>query len=409
MSTGHDLQRRASRRLPGIPEPEPGHVGPRPLFIARSKGAETWDVDGRRYVDMSTSGTGCNVLGFADPEVEEAVVRAVHDGPMASVLQPADVELADLLCELHPWADMVRYARAGSDATSLAIRIARTYTNRERVAFCGYHSWHDWYMSAGHAQPDAIDRFLQPGFGDAAGVPRAAGGLAVPFHYNDASELEQVLRASPGRFAAVILEPVRNTLPEPGFLARVRELASEHGAVLIADEVMAGFRLGPGGAHLAYGIEPDLAVFSKAISNGHPMSAVIGREAIMRAQLRTFAYSTYWIEGVGPAAAVATIKKYVRERVHDHLRARGEAVQAGWRAAAARAGLAVKVEGIPPLSRLSFVHDDPARLMDIYGARMAEQGFLAGERYYPTLAHTEDHVRDYLAATERVFHELRAS
>ena len=188
---------------------------------------------------------------------------------------PEEVELADLLCELHPWAGMVRYARCGGEAMAVAVRIARAGTGREKIAFCGYHGWHDWYLAANLGSDDALDGHLLPGLAP-AGVPRGLAGTALPFHYNRLDELERIVAAHGPDLAAIVMEPVRSREPEPGFLESVRELADRAGAVLVFDEVTAAWRMNTGGAHLRYGVTPDIAVFAKAISNGYPMAAIIG-------------------------------------------------------------------------------------------------------------------------------------
>jgi len=225
---------------------------------------------------MSYNGIGSCVLGAADPDVDASVKEAIDAGSMSTLNAPEEMELAELLCELHPWAEMVRYARCGGEAMAIAVRIARARTQRDRVAFCGYHGWHDWYLAANLADDRALDGHLLPGL-EPAGVPRGLMGTALPFRYNHIAELKSIVSRYRSELAAIVMEPIRDHDPAPGFLEEVREIAAHIGAVLVMDEITAGFRLNTGGAHLVFGIEPDIAVFAKAISNGYPMAAIIGQ------------------------------------------------------------------------------------------------------------------------------------
>jgi glutamate-1-semialdehyde aminotransferase len=373
-----------------------------PSYYSKAKGVEVWDLNGNKYIDMSYIGIGACILGAADPDVDATVRAAIDAGSMSTLNVPEEVELAELLCELHPWAEMVRYARSGGEAMAIAVRIARAYTRRDRVAFCGYHGWHDWYLSANLARESALDGHLLPGL-DPAGVPRGLLGTALPFHYNRIDELQDIVTKYPGEIAAIIMEPVRDQEPEQGFLEGVREIASQSRAVLVLDEITSGFRLNIGGAHLIYGVEPDIAVFAKAIGNGYPMAAVVGRSDVMEAAQSTFISSTNWTEKIGPAAALATIKKFRAKNVHEHLIGTGKAVQEGWKEASLKYGLDIHSSGIYPLGHFSFVHEEPLILKTLFTQLMLERGFLATTAFYASYAHREGHVKDYFEAVNDVF------
>lgn len=406
-NSGVALYAKARSRIPGgtqllTKRPEMFLPEQWPSYYSKAKGIEVWDLDGRRYKDMSYSGIGACVLGYGDQDVDDAVRAAVDAGTMTTLNCPEEVELADLLCDLHPWADMVRYARSGGEAMAIAVRIARARTRRDLVAFCGYHGWHDWYLSANLAEDDALDGHLLSGL-DPAGVPRGLRGTSFPFTYNRMEELESIVAAHGEDLAAIVMEPVRSEDPEPGFLEAVRRIASEVGAVLVFDEITAGFRLTTGGAHLLFGVEPDVAVFAKAISNGYPMAAVIGTEDVMEAAQETFISSTYWTERIGPTAALATIRKHRHLGVPDHLGAVGTRVQEGWRAVAERHGLPIRVGGIAPLGHFSFEHEASQTMITLFIQGMLERGFLAKNAFYATFAHRAEDVDDYLESVEEVF------
>ena len=408
--TGQKLYRKARTRIPGGTQllskrPEMFLPEQWPSYYSKARGAEVWDLDGNRYIDMSHNAVGACILGYADPDVDAAVHAAIDCGSMATLNCPEEVDLADLLCELHPWAEQVRYARCGGEAMAVAVRIARARTGREKVAFCGYHGWHDWYLAANLGSRSALDGHLLPGL-EPAGVPRSLAGTALPFHYNGAGELESIVRAHGPDLAAIVMEPIRSHEPDPGFLECVRDLADRAGAVLVFDEVTAAWRMNTGGAHLRYGVRPDIAVFAKAISNGYSMAAIIGRGAVMQAAQDSFISSTYWTERIGPTAALATIRKYQRCSVWRQLIEAGTRIQTGWREAAGRAGLPISISGVPPLAHFAFEAPGAQTLKTLFTQRMLERGFLATNAYYATFAHTVQHISDYLSATGDVFHEL---
>ena len=411
MGTGQDLYRKARRLIPGGTQllskrPEMFLPEQWPAYYSRAAGAEVWDLDGRHYWDMSYMGIGSLILGAADPDVNAVVQEVVANGSMSTLNAPEEVALAELLCELHPWAQMVRYARSGGESMALAVRIARAKTGRDKVAFCGYHGWHDWYLAANLSTDQALDGHLLPGLAP-RGVPRGLTGTALPFHYNQLDELKAIVAQHGRELAAIVMEPLRDHEPAPGFLEGVRALADECGAVWIIDEITAGFRLCCGGAHLLYDVKPDMAVFAKGLSNGYPMAAVIGREAVMQAAQDTFISSTYWTDRIGPAAALATIRKHRKLRVHEHLIRIGSQVQAGWQEAAAQSGLAVEAGGMKPLSHFGFRHEQKQAMRTLYTQLMLDRGFLASVGFYACFAHTPSQIANYLQATQDVFSTIR--
>lgn len=404
------MQNRARKRIPGMTQllskrPDMFATGVWPGYFSKAKGVEIWDLDGNRYMDMSIAGIGANVLGYADPDVDDAVRAAIDQGTSSSLNCPEEVELADLFCEIHPWADMVRFARTGGESMAIAVRIARACTGRDKIAFCGYHGWHDWYLAANLSSENALGEHLLPGLSP-IGVPKNLAGTAFPFRYNHIDELESIISNHGKELAAIIMEPIRDTQPQPGFLEGVRILADEAGAVFIIDEISAGFRMNSGGAHLMFGVSPDIAVFSKALGNGYPIGAIIGRGRVMEAAQNTFISSTYWTERIGPVAALATIRKHQRVDVGSHLIAMGQQVQDGWRKNAAKNGLNIDVGGIPPLSHFSFIYESALSMKSLLVQLMLDRGILASTLFYAMYAHRPYHVEQYLSAVDEVFAEI---
>lgn len=410
-SKGQALYRRARARIPGGTQllskrPEMFLPEQWPAYYSEARGAVVWDLDGNRYVDMSYGGIGACVLGYADPDVDGAVRSAIDKGSACTLNCPEEVALADLLCELHPWADMVRYVRCGGEAMAAAVRIARAKTRRDKIVFCGYHGWQDWYLAANLSLDDALSGHLLPGL-DPAGVPRALAGTAIPFAYNDTAAMLRALDEAGSDLAAIVMEPQRSSPPVAGFLELAREESRRRGALLVFDEITAAFRLNSGGLHLLHGTTPDMAVFAKALSNGYPMGAILGTGDVMEAAQDTFLSSTHWTERIGPAAAFAAVSKHVRENVATHLVRIGEQVQQAWRDAASRTGLRITVAGMPPLARFSFDEPEPQAVKTLFVQEMLARGFLASNAFYAMFAHEAAHVEAYAAALGEVFALVR--
>ncbi len=373
-----------------------------PAYYEKAKGCEVWDLDGNRYVDMSYMGIGSCILGYADSDVNEAVKNVIDQGTMTTLNCPEEVELAKLLCELHPWAKMVRYARTGGEAMAIAVRISRAKTNKDIVLFCGYHGWHDWYLSANLTNDAALEGHLLEGLSP-NGVPQVLCGTSIPFQYNDKDGFLSLIKKYTGNIAVVVMEPLRNNYPQNDFLGAIRETTKKEGIVLVFDEITAGWRLNNGGAHLQFGVNPDMAVFAKGMSNGYPMAAIIGARHIMESAQGTFISSTYWTERIGPTAAIAVIKKMRAHHVVEQLIMTGKKIQDGWQSLAKKYSLDIGFSGMPSLCHFYFKGAKPLVLKTLFTQMMLERGFLATTSFYASYAHTEDIVENYLKAIDEVF------
>ena len=376
-----------------------------PAYYREARGCEVIDISGNRFIDMSLGGILSTILGYSDPDVNAAVIRRVNLGSMATLQTDDEVELAKRLIEIHPWAENARFTRAGGESMAAAVRIARASTKRDKIALCGYHGWHDWYLAANLSESSELNAHLLPGL-DPAGVPSALTGNTLTFHYNNLEKLDALIAAHGSELAAIVMEPTRFTDPEPGFLEGVRERCDRIGARLIFDEISIGWRLCLGGAHRKYGVNPDIAVFAKALGNGFPIGAIIGTRETMQAAQGSFISSTFWTEGVGPAAALACVEKMMATDVPAHLRKIGTLVTEGWRDLGQKHGVPVKTPGRPELALLAFDHPESAALTTLMTVRMLKRGFLAAGGFNAMLAHEPRHVAAYLAALDEVFAEL---
>lgn len=409
MGTGQKLWQRAKRVIPGgnmllskraemfLPEQWPA-------YFSRAKGCQLWDLDGKAYTDVSIMGIGTNILGYGHPEVDAAVQQTVAAGNMSTLNCPEDVYLAERLVEMHPWADMVRLARSGGEANAIAIRIARAASGRDKVAVCGYHGWHDWYLSANLGDEQNLAGHLLPGL-DPKGVPQNLRGTVFPFNYNNFAELESLVMNHD--IGVIKMEVVRNKGPEDNFLHKVRKLATDHGIVLIFDECTSGFRQTFGGLHKLYGVEPDMAMFGKALGNGYAITATIGRRDIMEAAQSTFISSTFWTERIGPTAALKTLEVMERLNSWDTITATGLAIRARWQQLADKHGLKIDHWGLPALT--GFTIDSPHALAykTLITQEMLGKGYLAGNSVYVSIEHTPAVLDPFFEALDPVFGLIR--
>ena len=409
MSEGTELWQRAKKLIPGgsmllSKRAEMYLPAGWPAYFDRTDGCQVWGVDGKRYLDLGFMGVGTNILGYSHPKVDEAVRAVVDKGNLSTLNAPEEVYLAEALIELHPWADMVRFARSGGEACAIAVRIARAASGKDKVAFCGYHGWHDWYLAANLSEDDSLDGHLIPGL-EPNGVPRALTGSSMPFRYNDLEGLRSILNENPD-VGVIFMEVQRSEPPAPGFLEGVRELATTHNAVLVFDECTSGFRRTLGGLHLHYGVEPDIATFGKTLGNGYAITAIIGRESVMQAAQSTFISSTFWTERIGPTAALATLdvmrEENAPQRVHDI----GSEVQDRWHALAESVGLSISTGGLPALASFTVSDLDPLAVKTFVTSRMLDSNYLAGVNLYASLAHTPEILDEYFETLTPVFTEL---
>jgi glutamate-1-semialdehyde 2,1-aminomutase len=409
MGTGQKLWRRAKRVIPGgsmllskraemfLPEGWPA-------YFSKAKGCRVWDLDGRELIDMSLMGIGTNTLGYGHPQIDEAVHKTVEAGNVSTLNCPEEVHLAERLVELHPWADMVRFARSGGEANAIAIRIARAAAGREKVAFCGYHGWHDWYLAANLGDEKNLAGHLLPGL-EPNGVPTSLRNTIYPFTHNKFDELQALVDAHD--IGVIKMEVSRNQPPDAGYLEKVRALADAKRIVLIFDECTSGFRQTFGGLHKLYGVDPDVAVFGKALGNGYAITAILGRREIMEAAQTSFISSTFWTERIGPTAALKTLEIMEECKSWETITQTGNQIKRRWLELAARHGLELELSGIPALAGFTIRSTTALAYKTLITQDMLEAGFLASTSVYSCIAHTSDVVNAYFAELDKVFARIR--
>lgn len=409
--SGPELARAARERIScgtGLLSKRPESFDPAtwPTYFSRASGSYIWDTQGRKLMDF-TGGAGAILLGHSDPDVNAAVRRRLSLGTYSILATPDEIALADTLLALHPWADKVRYARGGGEALSVAARIARAATGRSKIVFCGYHGWSDWYLSANLSGTSNLEGHLLPGL-EPHGVPSELAGTAIPFRYNDYQAFDEAVAAADGAPAAVIMEPMRAELPRDGFLEKIAERCRASGTVFIIDEVTAGWRFGFPGGCATVGIEPDIAVYAKAMSNGIPCAAIVGRGEVMDAADDSFISSSYWTDGIGPAAALACIEKMQRLGTQAYVWALGQTMQEKLRQLAERhPSLKFKVASQPCAPSLAFqLGDDSLAAKTLMIRKMLGRGFLFSSQLYVLATHGPTQIDSMLSALNDTLAEL---
>lgn len=370
-------------------------LGVSPLFIQRGQGSRVWDVDGNEYVDFVSSLLSIT-LGYGDPDVTQAVHAQLDEGVIFSLPHPLEAEVAELIVDLVPCAEQVRFGKNGSDATAGAIRLARAYTGRDHVCVSGYHGWQDWYIGS-----TARHR----------GVPEATRSLTHSFPYNNLDALEQLFAAHRGGIAAVILEPMNVEWPKEGFLEGVQDLCRREGAVFVLDETITGFRFARGGAQELFGITPDLACFGKGLANGYPISALAGRREIMKLMEEVFFSFTFGGELLSLAAAKATLQKLKREPVTERLRTMGQRLLDAVPALVADAGLddVIGMKGHPSWTFLTIGDADNAggfKIKTLLMQELHQRGFLSFGTHNLNYAHSDEEIDDLLEAYGEILPQI---
>ena len=410
MNTGQKLWKRAKAIIPGgnmllSKRAEIFLPDQWPTYFSKAKGCQVWDMDGKQYIDMSIMGIGTNILGYGHQDVDAAVLQTVVAGNMSTLNCPEEVYLAEKLVALHPWADMARLARSGGEANAIAIRIARAASGRDKVAICGYHGWHDWYLSANLGGDESLAGHLLPGL-NPKGVPRDLRGTVFPFKYNNYAELENLLKTHHD-IGVIKMEVARNKGPEKNFLQKVRKLATDRGIVLIFDECTSGFRQTFGGLHKMYDVEPDMAMFGKALGNGYAITATIGRREVMEAAQSTFISSTFWTERIGPTAALKTLEVMESTRSWDIITQTGLNIRKRWQQLADNHELQIDHWGLPALAGYTFKGCNALAYKTLITQEMLAEGYLAGNSVYVCTEHTPDVLDDYFGKLDPIFATIK--
>ena len=371
-----------------------------PSYFTKAKDCYIWDLENKKYVDMSFMGVGTNVLGYANSKIDNQVINSIKKSNMSTLNSNHEIFLAEKLIEIHNWADMARFARTGGEANSIAIRLSRAYTKKDNIAVCGYHGWHDWYLSSNISNKKNLEQHLLKNL-SIKGVPKKLKGTVFPFKYNDFEGLKKIIKNK--NIGVIKMEVVRNILPKNNFLKKVREIASKNKIVLIFDECTTGFRGSFGGLHKNYGVNPDLAIFGKAIGNGYAINAIIGKREIMNMANETFISSTFWTEKIGFIAALATIDEMKKIKSWEKVNLVGKKIKKFWLRSAKKNRLKINIQGIDSLPSFLIVSNDWQKYKTLISQELLKNKILGSNVFYPSIKHTDKILKKYFKYMDKIF------
>ncbi len=408
IKTGQKIWKRAKKVIAGgnmLLSKRPDMFLPNfwPSYFSKAKGINVWDMDNQKYKDMSIMGVGTNILGYGNKDVDKAVREIIKQGNMSTLNCYEEVLLAEKLIHIHPWASMVRFARTGGEANSIAVRIARAAKKRDKIAICGYHGWHDWYLATNLQNGDSLKDHLLPGL-STKGIPQSLQGSVIPFQYNDIKSLKEIIYNN--ELAAIKMEVERSTPPKEGFLEEIREICDEKKIILIFDECTSGFRETNGGLHKKYSIEPDICILGKALGNGYAITAVIGKEEIMQFAQDTFISSTFWTERIGPTAALKTLETMENLQSWEIITRKGINLRKSWKELAKKNNLHIQINGIASLSSFNIKSKYSQEYKTFITQEMLKEGFLASNICYLSTEHDDKTIKKYLVVLGNIFRKI---
>jgi len=359
-------------------------------------------LDGNKFVDMAQMGIGAAILGYCNEEVDLAVKRVIDGGVSTTLNAQEEVLLAEKLLELNPFAKGVKFARTGGEAMAVAVRIARAFTGKDKVAFSGYHGWSDWYLAANLSGDNNLSEHLLPGLSP-LGVPQGLKETAIPFKYNDPDDFNRTIKNNPD-IGTIVIEGARYDFPTQEFLDTIQKTAKEKDIVIILDEITSGWRITDGGVYKTNGFRPDLVVYGKGMGNGYAISAIVGKKTVMDMAQETFISSTFWTERVGFAAALKTIEVIKREKVWEHLIHIGTLIGDGWLKLAEKHDLNLYVTDFKPLITMKLGYGElNSAIVTLFTQEMLKRGYLAAASVYVSYSHNEKIVEKYLNNMDEVF------
>ena len=379
-----------------------------PTYYKKAKGYKIWDLENKRYYDFAGMGVTCCVLGYSDKDLNKAIYKGLNNGSMTTLNATEEIDLAKELIKIHKWAGMAKFCKSGGEACMVAIRIARAFTKKQNIAFCGYHGWHDWYLAANLQKSTNLDKQLLPGL-KTDGVSNSFKGSIKPFNYNDIKSFKKLFLKKNNNIGVVIMEPMRGIKPKQKFLQKIKKIAEKNNAILIFDEITTGFKDYYGGIHLKLKVNPHISIFGKSIGNGYPISAIIGEKNIMQVAQGSFISSTMWTDRLGFIAANETLKKLKKLRINKILCKYGKKIKEGWEKNAKKNNLKIIITGIDSLPSIKFDYPNNLEITTFFTQEMLKKGFLAGSLVATSYCYDDQIIRKYLKCVDIVFKKIRQS
>ncbi len=405
MKKGQKLYKKAKSIIPGgnmLLSKRPEMFLPEnwPSYFMKSKGCKVWDLDNNKYFDLSIMGIGTNVLGYGHHDVDRAVIQTIKNGNMSTLNCPEEVELSEKLIKINNWAQMVRFTRTGGEANAVAIRIARAATGKDNIAVCGYHGWHDWYLSSNLENKDSLSNHLLPGL-EPLGVPKSLKNTTFTFQYNKIDQVEKLIKEK--NIGIIKMEVERNFTPKNDFLKKIRNLCNINNIVLIFDECTTGFRTEYGGIYQKYNVIPDIILFGKALGNGYAINAIVGKKEIMQECQRTFISSTFWTERIGPTAALKTIEIMKKIESWKIIKKISKKIKKNMKKIANDNHLNIIIDSTPATLNFKLDYKDWLKYKTLITQEMLKKGFLAGSSIFVCIDHNDDILEKYFFELNKVF------
>jgi glutamate-1-semialdehyde aminotransferase/spore coat polysaccharide biosynthesis protein SpsF (cytidylyltransferase family) len=408
MNTGQKMWKRAKNIIPEgtmlfSKNPDLFLPGKWPAYFSKTKGCKIWDLDNNVFNDISFMGVGTNTLGYSHPDIEKKVIKIIKDGTMSTLNSPEEIILSEKLVSLHPWSEMVRLTRSGGEANAVAIRIARAASGKDKIAICGYHGWHDWYLSSNINKKNNLDSHLMAN-APIGGVPKNLKDTVFPFEYNNFQQLKKITEQQ--NIGIIKMEVKRNIDPTNNFLKNIRKLATDKNIVLIFDECTSGFRQTLGGLHKFYKVDPDIAIFGKALGNGYAINAIIGRRSIMSSCSASFISSTFWTERIGPTAALETLKIMESINSWETITSIGRKIKKKWLNLSKLHKLDIEIQGIDAIPNFYFYSKNNLSYKTLISQEMLKKNILASNSVYCSIAHKEKILNKYFDILDDVLFKI---
>ena len=375
-----------------------------PAYFKKAKGCKIWDLDDKKYDDVFLMGVGTNILGYSHNSIENKIKKIIGDGNMSSLNSVEEIILAEKLLELHPWSEMVRFSRTGGEANSIAVRIARASSGKDNIAVCGYHGWHDWYLSSNIQNPNNLDNHIMSNL-QISGIPKKLKNTVFAFEYNDYDQLEKIVKNK--NIGIIKMEVERDEKPKNNFLKKVRKLATKNNIVLIFDECTSGFRSNLGGIHLKYKIIPDIAILGKALGNGYAINAIIGKKSVMEATKKSFISSTFWTERIGSVAAIETLKIMQSLNSWEIISKIGKDIKNKWNKISRENKLKINIKGLDALPKFTFNSKRNNLYKTFITQEMLKKNILASNVVYTCISHNKNILDKYYNVLNDTFKKLK--
>ena len=375
-----------------------------PEYFSKSKGSIVWDLNGKKYYDFALMGVGTNILGYTNYRVDNAVIKKIKEGNMSTLNCPEEVMFAEKLLKLHPWAKMAKFAKTGAEANAIAIRLSRAFNKKNKIIVCGYHGWHDWYLSAKYSKDNYLDTHLFPSL-KTEGVPTFLKKQIYSTKYNDFESLKKITKKD-SDISCIIMEVERDQKPNEGYLKSIRNLCNRNNICLIFDECTTGFRDVNGGIHLKYGVNPDLVMFGKAIGNGYSIASIIGKKSIMMKSNKSFISSTFWSERIGYVAGIATLNEMSRIKSWNIISQKGRKIKELLSLAAHKNKIGIKFKGLDALIKFDLTNSKIKDYEAFITKEMLKKGFLATNSIYVSISHSDSLIKKYVKEMNTIFKKL---